>query len=209
MAVLKSKAPLDATGTPVDPAKTYAAIDAFVSTEYAVSRGARLTGASPQVQKHAAFFTLDPVADDEAQRLRAKMQREHEAQHEVAVPALIAPPAPLPPDDADLMLCVRATQPGRGLRERIFTSGDQLGAAVGDRLLATSKLVRANPECFVPIATPGVDRSRAVICPVRLEHGDAEGVRVVEAGTWVDEGDPILRTHPDLDWRRPPVRPAA
>jgi hypothetical protein len=101
--------------------------------------------------------------------------------------------------DADAVVSIRAA--GIFVKGKSATDDDGSPLAVppGTRLHRKARIVRDDPDGFVPVLPAGVDRENALLALARLEEIHEDGSRdVIYEGTLVPRDSPFVAVHPHM-----------
>jgi len=177
-----------------------------------VSRGARLRASHEAVQKHPQRFCKDGLSDGEMAQLREARRPPREVTQHTPI---IREEVEL--TDEQAVLCIRGVR-GAHRDGDTHLAPRPLAVPVGARLGKRDAIVKANPDCFVPIVPDGLTREtavRAITDNFIYQRGD-DGQYVLEtdavlaqqygefkrfqlwyAGQWVSRNHPDVHAHPE------------
>jgi hypothetical protein len=189
------------------------ALDSFATyPNIQVHKGARLRASHDAVRRNAGMFVKDGPSDAEMATIYEQRRPPREITQHTPITREEEPLT-----DEDAVLCIRGV---RG----VHRDGDShlgprpLAVAVGVRLNKRELVVKANPDCFVPIVQDGLTRETSVRAltdnfiyqrnedgvfipetdgALRAQFGDFKRFQLWYAGQWISRNHPDVHAHPE------------
>jgi hypothetical protein len=109
-----------------------------------------------------------------------------------------AKPKPVRPED----MLVATRNAGRYLKGKagLSVSGESLAVAAGDKVSKSHPAVKADPDAFIPVVPPGLQRRDALEALAYMSNVDENGQKTYEVyeGTWVSRSHPAAAANPAM-----------
>ena len=164
-----------------------------------IAQGTRLRASNPIVKAVPHLFVPDGATAEELHAARRALHADAYAELEKErITHQPAPPKPV--RDEDAVVATRTAGSYSKGKAALSATGESLAVAAGDKVAKTHPAVKADPDAFVPVVPPGLQRKDALEALAYMSNLNADGELEYEVheGTWVPRDHPAARVNPAM-----------